>query len=74
MKLYYYGRTGEQILRDNSNSAPADPRRILPMNLIESKEGRGEDKRERICVYHVEFQGFGDNKNGAVQWLLEKQI
>lgn len=44
------------------------------MNLIESKEGRGEDKRERICVYHVEFQGFGDNKNGAVQWLLEKQI
>lgn len=72
MKLYYYGRTGEQILRDNSISAPADPRRILPMYLIESKEGRGEDKRERTWVCHAEFQGFGDYKNGAVQWLLEK--
>lgn len=42
------------------------------MYLIESKEGRGEDKRERTWVCHAEFQGFGDYKNGAVQWLLEK--
>lgn len=55
IKLHYYGRIEEQILRDNIISAPADCWRMLLLNQIESKEGKGKDKEKELDVCHAEF-------------------
>lgn len=39
---------------------------------MKKEEVKTKEKDFGVC--HAEFQGFGDYKNGAAQWLLEKQI
>lgn len=56
IKLHYYGRIEEQILRDNIISAPADCWRMLLLNQIVKKERRkGKDKEKELDVCHAEF-------------------